>query len=265
MKIASMGSTFIFVLAFTVSVLAEDVKRPVPIAATTPVQAFAEKKSETTAPAFGRPPRALPPEAFTTPANYILVVNQNEAVDEQWLEGECELMGKQLRVSVRAEKAQGEIGSDVRKFVATIRAKHDDKAKIVIVLSNEKGISPILTAPYEYWVVMDAGWVTAGGGDEATRNLRMGKRVFQALGHCVGAGHRQEREAVMRYTPTPAALDDCLSHGFHPLNSNIFSTVQQAIGLEGVRLRPRQELIDMGLLKPRAPAETSAVTEAQTK
>ena len=85
-------------------------------------------------------------------------------------------------------------------------------------------------------------------------NLRMGKRVFQALGHCVGAGYRAEREAVMRYTPTPEALDACLSHGFHPLNSNAFMIVQQAIGLDPVRLRPRQELIDMGIIQPRVSA-----------
>lgn len=262
MKIAVIGSTFILALALAVSVLAEEVKRPVPSAATAPVNPRVETKPSSL-PAVGRPPRALPPEAFTTPTNYILVVNQNGAVDDPWLQGECDLMAKQLRVSVRAEKAEGEIGSDARKFVASIRAKHEGKAKIVIVLSNEKGLTPILTAPYEYWVVMDAGWVKAGGGDAATQNLRMGKRVFQALGHCVGAGYRQEREAVMRYTPTPAALDDCLSHGFHPLNSNIFSMVQQAIGLEGIRLRPRQELIEMGLLKPRAPAEKPAEPAAQ--
>ena len=256
MKIAGIGTTLVFALAFTVSVLGQEATRPVAGAGAAPTKSLVEKKSGT-GPAFGRP-RALPPEAFTTPTNYILVVNQNGVVDDQWLEDECTLMGKQLRVSVRAEKATDEIGSDPRTFVAAIRAKHEDKAKIVIVLSDEKDITPILTAPYEYWVVMDANWVKAGGGDEATQNLRMGKRMFQALGHCIGAGHRQEREAVMRYTPTPIALDDCLSHGFHPLNSNVFSIVQQAIGLEGIRLRPRQELIDMGLLKPRVPKEAKS-------
>ena len=150
------------------------------------------------------------------------------------------------------------IGNYPRAFVKAIRAKHDDKAKIVLVISQEPGMTPILAAPYEYWAMMDASWVKAGGGDDATINLRMGKRLFQCLGHCIGAGYRQEREAVMRYTPTPAALDDCLSHGFHPLNSNIFFLVQNAIGLEGIRLRPRKELIAEGILKPRPPQEQIA-------
>lgn len=203
-------------------------------------------------------PVVLPPEAFTVPKNYVLVVNHKGAVDDKWLEGECDLMRKQLRVAVRFEDADGMIGNDPRAFVKAIRAKHDDKAKIVLVISQEPGMTPILAAPYEYWAMMDASWVKAGGGDDATINLRMGKRLFQCLGHCIGAGYRQEREAVMRYTPTPTALDDCLSHGFHPLNSNIFFLVQNAIGLEGIRLRPRKELIAEGILKPRPPQEQIA-------
>lgn len=254
MKIASIALTLVMAFALTVSASAQEVQRPVLDMPSSPVKSLAGKRPEAP-PAFGALPRPLPPEAFTTPSNYILVVNLDGAVDDQWLAEECELMKKQLRVSVIAEKAEGETGSDPRKFVESLRAKHDGKAKMVLVLSKEKGLTPILTAPYEYWAVMDADWVKAGGGDDETVNLRMGKRLFQALGHCIGAGYRQEREAVMRYTPTPAALDDCLSHGFHPLNSNIFFVVQKAIGLDDIRLRPRKELIDMGILKPRAPAE----------
>lgn len=206
----------------------------------------------------GRPrlPHPLPAEAFTTPTNYVLVVNHAGAVDEAWLTEECEIISKQLRVAVRHETTEGAIGADPRAFVAAVRARHEDKAKIVVVLSEEAGLTPILTAPYELWVVMDAAWVKAGGGEEAVLNLRMGKRVFQALGHCIGAGYRMEREAVMRYTPTPEALDDCLSHGFHPFNSNAFMIVQQAIGLDSVRLRPRQELIDEGILQPKPRTRT---------
>lgn len=255
MKIAGIASTLVMAFAFTVSASAQEVQRPVLDMPSSPVKSLAGKKLGPST-AFGALPRPLPPEAFTTPSNYILVVNLDGAVDDQWLTEECELMKKQLRVSVVAEKAEGETGSEPRKFIEAVRARHEDKAKIVLVLSKETGLTPILTAPYEYWVVMDAGWVKAGGGDDATVNLRMGKRLFQALGHCIGAGYRQEREAVMRYTPTPAALDDCLSHGFHPLNSNIFFIVQKAIGLDDIRLRPRKELIDMGILKPRAPAST---------
>ncbi len=103
---------------------------------------------------------------------------------------------------------------------------------------------------------MDAGWVKRGGGDEEKINYRMERRIFQALGHCIGAGYRMERESVMRYTPVPEALDDCLSHGFHPLNSNIFLVVAKGIGLELVSLRPRKELIEMGVLKPAQKKQT---------
>jgi|GEM_PF-3569377 len=199
----------------------------------------------------GRQP--LPPEAFTTPTNYVLIVNHAGAVNTAWLAEQCEYMSKQLRVAVLHDSAEGVIHTDPRAFVATVRARHEGKAKIVLVLSEEATLTPMLTAPYEHWVIMDAAWVKAGGGDEEVLNLRMGKRVFQAFGHCVGAGYRMEREAVMRYTPTPEALDECLSHGFHPLNSNAFMIVQQAIGLDSVRLRPRQELIDMGIIQPRVP------------
>ncbi len=254
MKIAALISPLVVAVAFAFSASAQEVQRPVLDMPSSPAKSLARKKLGAS-PAVGALPRPLPPEAFTTPLNYLLIVNLDGAVDDQWLADECALMEKQLRVSVVAEKAEGETGSNPRKFIESTRAKHDDKAKIVMVLSKEKGLTPILTAPYEYWVVMDAGWVKAGGGDDETVNLRMGKRLFQALGHCIGAGYRQEREAVMRYTPTPAALDDCLSHGFHPLNSNIFFIVQKAIGLDDIRLRPRKELIEMGILKPRAPAE----------
>ncbi len=262
MKIAVLASTLVMAYTFTFSVSAQEIQRPVLDMPSSPVKSLAGKKPGAS-PALGALPRPLPPEAFTTPSNYLLILNLDGAVEDSWLEEECELIKKQLRVLVLAEKAEGKTGSDPRKFIESVRAKHGGKAKIIIVLSKEPGLTPILTAPYEYWVVMDAGWVKAGGGDDATVNLRMGKRLFQALGHCIGAGYRQEREAVMRYTPTPAALDDCLSHGFHPLNSNIFFIIQKAIGLDDIRIRPRKELIEMGILKPRVPSEPVADIPAE--
>lgn len=240
----------------TSTMLGETASRPIPAGgsltpASTSLSSVSNAPPSVVAP--GRIPRQLPPEAFTVPTNYMLIVNHDGAVDAKWLEKECAYMGKQLRVSVRAENADGKIGSDAREFVKKIRAGHGDKAKIVIVVSKEAGLTPILTAPYENWVVMDAAWVVNGGGGAEKINDRMGKRIYQALGHCIGAGHRPEREAVMRYTPTPGALDDCLSHGFHPLNSNIFDTVQRGIGLDAIRMRPRKELIEEGILKPLAP------------
>ena len=195
----------------------------------------------------------LPPDAFTSPTNFILLVNHNGALDKEWLDGESDHMQKQLRVKVQAEAAEGEIGSNAQAYVDSIRDKHAGNAKIVIVVSEEAGLSPILAAPYDNWVVMDAGWVKRGGGDQEKIDYRMARRIFQALGHCIGAGYRMEREAVMRYTPTPEALDDCLSHGFHPLNSNIFMVVAQGIGLDTITPRPRDELIKLGVLKPVAP------------
>ena len=128
-------------------------------------------------------------------------------------------------------------------------------AKLLVILAEGDGLPPVLASPYENWVVMDAGWVKRGGGDAAVVNDRMGKRVYQALGACCGAAYHPEREAVMRYSSTPESLDECLSHNFHPLNSNAFSIVARAVGLDPVRLRPRKELVEMGILQPR-PAKT---------
>ena len=218
--------------------------------------------AEAAAPAEPKRPvrRALPPEAFTTPTNYVLVVNHKGAVDAAWLGEHCAFMQKQLQAAVKMDDADGEIGADPRAFVQAVRVRHGENAKIVIVVSKEPGLAPVLASPYEYWTVMDAAWVEKAGGDAAQRNDRMGKRIYQALGHCVGAGYRIEREAVMRYTPEPKGMDDCLSHGFHPLNSQIFDTVRRGIGLDGVRLRPRQELVELGILQP-LPAKTPANTE----
>ena len=248
------------------------------LAASAATTAFAQLTAPAAAPAApaaagenaARRPRAFPPEAFTTTTNYILVVNHNSAVDAEWLEEHSTYMRSQLSCGVVNVVEDGEIGADARAFIANIRAKHDGNAKMVLVLSNEPGIAPILASPYEYWGIMDAAWGKAGGGDADTINLRTGKRIFQTLGHVIGAGHRAEREAVMRYTPAPADLDDCLSRGFHPMNTGTFNTVQRAIGLDARRLRPAKELVELGLLKPRpapspAPAETPAPAPAEAR
>ena len=126
-------------------------------------------------------------------------------------------------------------------------------AKILVILAEGENLPPVLASPYENWVVMDAGWVKRGGGDASLVNDRMGKRIYQALGACCGAAYHPEREAVMRYSPTPESLDDCLSHNFHPLNANSFMVVAREVGLDHIRLRPRQELVELGILKPRPP------------
>ena len=215
------------------------------------------------APAAAPPPasRALPPEAFTITTNYILIVNLNSVVDAEWLDEHSTYMRSQLSCGVVNAVEEGAVGVDARAFVRKLRAKHEGNAKIIIILSDEKDIAPILASPYELWAVMDANWVKAGGGDAETLNLRMGKRIFQTLGHIIGAGHRMEKEAVMRFTPTPQLLDDCLSRGFHPLNSGIFMQLQRFIGLDSRRPRPLRELIEMGIIQPRprpADAETAA-------
>ena len=233
--------------------------RPAPAAATPPALVPVVAAAPAASAATNRPVRrALPPEAFTTPTNYVLVVNHQGAVDAAWLGEHCAIMQKQLQSAVKMESAEGPLAANPGAFVKTVRARHGNNAKIVLVLSKEAGLAPILASPYEYWAVMDASWVDNGGGDAALRADRMGKRLYQTLGHCVGAGHRMEREAVMRYTPTPQALDDCLSHGFHPLNSQIFDTVRRGIGLDAIRLRPRKELVELGILKPAPTTGASA-------
>ena len=196
--------------------------------------------------------RGLPPEAFTTPSNHVALVNVNFAVDQDWLEGQAAAMQRSLMVGVKAValETKGPLGPIGRDW-AMGWFKTDPDAKILVILAEGGDLPPVLASPYEHWVVMDAGWVKRGGGDAALVDDRMGKRIYQALGACCGAAYHPEREAVMRYSPTPKSLDDCLSHNFHPLNANAFSIVANAIGLDTIRMRPRQELVELGILKPR--------------
>ena len=201
--------------------------------------------------------RALPPEAFTTPTNFVALVNVNGAVDSDWLEGQAAAMQRSLMVGVKAIdkgfSSPDGASADLRGQALGAKEILGPEAKIVVLILDAPGLPPVLASPYENWVVMDAGWVKRGGGDAALVNERMGKRIYQALGACCGAAYHPEREAVMRYSPTPESLDQCLSHNFHPLNANAFSIVARAAGLDAIRLRPRKELVEMGLFQPRAP------------
>ena len=260
-----------------------------------PVPAAAPAETPAAAPRPAR--RALPPEAFTTPTNFVYLVDLSGEVrlgkgtdgawlPENWLEEQAAAMQRSLMVGVKAahgpfERYDGSTtapfgpghlsisypdteeampGDDPREVARRLFTLLPD-AKILVILAEGKNLPPVLASPYENWVVMDAGWVKRGGGDAAVLADRMGKRIYQALGACCGAAYHPEREAVMRYSPTPASLDDCLSHNFHPLNANAFSIVARAIGLDPVRLRPRKELLEMGLLQPRPPREAPAAPE----
>ena len=203
--------------------------------------------------------RTLPPEAFTTPSNYVALVSLNGAVDEDWLKGQAADMQRSLMVGVKAKSVNLSEGARAalpdhravaRGLFGTLPA-----AKILVILAEGDDLPPVLASPYENWAVMDAGWVKRGGGDAAVVNDRMGKRIYQALGACCGAAYHPERQAVMRYSPTPESLDECLSHNFHPFNSNAFSIVARAVGLDPVRLRPDEELEELGLLQPLPHAE----------
>ena len=245
---------FASVLVATAFVAFAD-ESPAPPAAETPAPAQQ--------PAAPRPARrALPPEAFTTPSNYVALVNVNGAVDSDWLAQQASAMQRSLMVGVKAVDkgfaAPEGASADLRKQALGAKEILGPDAKILVILVEGEGIPPVLASPYENWVVMDAGWVKRGGGGPAVVDERMGKRIYQALGACCGAAYHPEREAVMRYSPTPESLDDCLSHNFHPLNSNAFSIVARALGLDPVRLRPRKELVEMGILQPRAPKTQDA-------
>ena len=199
------------------------------------------------------------------PSNYVALVNLGGAVDQAWLKEQAAAMQRSLMVGVKAEELELSVDGEVSvapKPVDRVTALGlfdvFQEVKIIIILADGDGLAPILASPYENWVVMDAGWVKRGGGDAAVVNDRMGKRIYQALGACCGAAYHPEPQAVMRYSPTPASLDECLSHNFHPLNSNAFDIVARAVGLDPIRLRPRKELLEMGILKPRGPATTNA-------
>ena len=204
--------------------------------------------------------RGLPPEAFTTPTNFVALVNLGGAVDPAWLEGQAAAMQRSLMVGVKAVSVAAS-SRPVGREDALALFETVPGAKILVVLADGDGLPPILASPYENWVVMDAGWVKRGGGDDSLVLDRMGKRVYQALGACCGAAYHPEREAVMRHSPTPESLDECLSHNFHPMNANAFSIAARAAGLDPVRLRPRKELVELGILKPRAPAREQPPAE----
>ncbi len=248
----------LYLLALAASLATAQDAPPAAAPATAPAPAAEAPSAQPAAPAR----RGLPPEAFTTPSNYVVLVNYPGAVDQAWLEEQAAAMQRSLMVGVKAVSTDSVFPEDERPPSYPDRAEalsmmtlHKDW-KIVVLLANpadDDPIPPVLASPYENWVIMDAGWVKRGGGDAALVNDRMGKRIYQALGACCGAAYHPEREAVMRYSPTPASLDDCLSHNFHPLNSNAFSIVARAVGLDPVRLRPRKELVEAGILKPRAP------------
>ena len=199
--------------------------------------------------------RPLPPEAFTTPTNFVVLVNVNGAVDPAWLGEQAAAMQRSLMVGVKAVSMEEKNPAPVRSGREFALGLFDlvPDAKILVILAEGEDLPPILASPYEHWVVMDAGWVKRGGGDADLVNDRMGKRIYQAIGACCGAAYHPEPQAVMRYSPTPESLDQCLSHNFHPLNLNAFSIVARAVGLDPVRLRPRKELVELGIIKPRPP------------
>ena len=228
-------------------------------AALTAAAQTAAPAAEAPAPAAQAPARParrpLPPEAFTTPSNFVALVNVNGTVDPAWLGEQAAAMQRSLMVGVKAVSMEEKNPAPVRpgrEFALGLFDLVPD-AKILVILAEGEDLPPILASPYEHWVVMDAGWVKRGGGDAALVNDRMGKRIYQAIGACCGAAYHPEPQAVMRYSPTPESLDQCLSHNFHPLNLNAFSIVARAVGLDPVRLRPRKELVELGIIKPRPP------------
>ncbi len=245
------------------------------------------RPAHTTAPAApgarpARPPRrGLPPEAFTQPTNFVALVNvaraNGDAVPQDWLEKQAASMQRSLKTGFMAVRVElpddGDALPALRALASRVMSTDfadkgfPDGAKLAVILDAAPGMPPIIASPYEGWSAMDAGWVRRGGGDDKLQAERMGKRVWQALGALCGASYRPEREAVMRYCPTPESLDDCLSHNFHPLNANAFSTVARAAGLSPVRLRPRAELEALGIIKPRgkhqpAPEAKPAASES---
>lgn len=190
----------------------------------------------------------LPREAFTTPTNHVLVANVGGAVDAKWLGEFCKTLQMSLQVGVKTEvvEASPEELACPRKLAKRLM-KADDKTRMVVLLEEGEDLPPILASPYEFWSLMDAGWVKRGT-DASKLEDRMGKRIYQAIGACVGAGNRAERQAVVRRSPTPESLDLCLSHNFHPFNQMAFFEAVEASGLDRITLRPEEDLIAEGII-----------------
>lgn len=203
-----------------------------------------------------RPRRRIPAEAFTVPTNFVALVSVGGAVPSGWLSSQALEMQRSLMCGFRAYEEDPSCGvaSSPASCAAAFFSAHPE-VRMAVFVAEGPGLEPVLASPYGNWAVMDAGWVKRGGGGEELVLDRMGKRVYQTLGALCGAGYRPEPQAVMRYSASPEALDECLSHNFHPLNSNSFSTVARAVGLDPVRLRPRKELEKEGVLQPRGPGK----------
>ncbi len=231
--------------------VADSVPAPAPALASAPARAPARHARR----------RGMPPEAFTTPTNFVYLVNVGGAVDSGWLAEQASSMQRSLQAGVKAVDAPAFTAAADARAVALRFLSSTPDAKLALLVADGADLPPVLASPYEGWALMDAGWVKRGAAaSPELERERMGKRVWQTLGALCGAAYRPEREAVMRFSPTPQSLDDCLSHNFHPMNSNSFSMVARAVGLDPVRLRPRAELVELGILKPRPPRPEAAAT-----
>lgn len=190
----------------------------------------------------------LPREAFTVPTNHVLIASVGGAVDAAWLAEFCKGLEMSLHVGVKAESVEAtpEELACPRKLAGRLM-KADEKTRMVILLETGENLPPILASPYEFWALMDAGWVKRGS-DASMLDERMGKRIYQTIGACAGAGNRAERQAVVRRSPTPESLDLCLSRNFHPFNQMAFFEAAEAAGLDLISLRPEEELVAEGIV-----------------
>ena len=193
----SMQAHSLLPLLFAAAFVAQAADVPSAVPAPSPAPA---------AEAAARPARrVLPPEAFTTPTNFVALVNLDGAVDEAWLKEQAAAMQRSLMVGVKAVSLEEKNPAPVRPgrdFALGLFDLFPD-AKILVVLAAGEGLAPVLASPYEHWVVMDAGWVKRGGGDAALVNDRMGKRIYQALDACCGLSAMPKRETE---TERPASF-----------------------------------------------------------
>lgn len=201
------------------------------------------------------------PAAWNEPEHFIALVHEGDAVDAEWLKGFVPGLIKdcQLRFEVVALEAKDDASPSA--LLARAKEAAGEKARAWILFTTDME-EPIVTAPGSGWAMLNPAWVRGdGSADEETYKVRMGKQLYRALGLAFGAGFRLEPEAVVRDAATPAALDEALSKNFHPQNLSVVQSIAQRMGLEIRRLKPRSELIKLGILPPPKPkADAPAAT-----
>lgn len=206
------------------------------------------------------------PAAWNEPEHFIAIAVEGDCVDGDWLKGFVPGLIKDCQLRFELVPLEAKDDASSAALLERAVAASGEKARAYILFSTDLK-EPIVAAPGSGWAILNPAWIQSDKSvDAETLNVRMGKQLYRAIGMAFGAGFRLEPEAVLRDAATPANLDEALSKNFHPLTLSVIQTVAQRMGLEIRRLKPRSELIELGILpapKPKAPESAAPAPESK--